>query len=645
MAFIPFIRAVGLAFTIAMMFPVSNEWKWQTGLATAAGGWWKRVLLVLTTVIPFAVWSIACASRQGELPYSWWFALERFSAVWEWTRTSFGFYVDSVADYGLGRVPIYFSILLVVLPVLGMIATRGSGGFTILPYFVIYLIVVSVYPCRHPRLVWPLVPFALIWGARGFESLVTPWLEPTCKTLFLKPILLSLGTLWFAAQVFVCASWMDITQGFGAGPQRWGDLPWHAWGDWQAAAEWLKGNTPEHARVLTRNKSLGLWSDRLQAHVLFERMSASELEDAIRTTRAQYVVLGYWGAGALMPMERMNRNPVYSFEQMADFQGVRIYRVTPNRSGQVSDDPPDYSPLLASFDMNQIVSEPGEEEEITRCHLLRRAGRAAEAIPMLEQRVHRSLEVPYALELANCLIDVGEYPQAIAWYRRAAETPGGDLYRVNIAAGIQVAEQFLLLEDPNASLALRVDATLRIAAAHIEMGRYQPALTLIERGLELSPSNPACLYSRGAILQRLGRDAEAIESLEMALQHGARDAFAKLLLLKTAEVIDAPELADIYLGDRRIVVDPTTSQDHLNLATLANRDGIPGFGLAVLERAEQRFPNDAAVSKKLGELYELFGEWELAAAAWNRAMELQPDHQTTALLHGIKQKMSQPPRP
>jgi hypothetical protein len=100
---------------------------------------------------------------------------------------------------------------------------------------------------------------------------VTPWLEPTCKTLFLKPILLSLGTLWFAAQVFVCASWMDITQGFGAGPQRWGDLPWHAWGDWQAAAEWLKGNTPEHARVLTRNKSLGLWSDRLQAHVLFER--------------------------------------------------------------------------------------------------------------------------------------------------------------------------------------------------------------------------------------------------------------------------------------------------------------------------------------------------------------------------------------
>ena len=53
--------------------------------------------------------------------------------------------------------------------------------------------------------------------------------------------------------------------------------------------------------------------------------------------------------------------------------------------------------------------------------------------------------------------------------------------------------------------------------------------------------------------------------------------------------------------------------------------GLYGDARGPLERAAREYPKDPVILDHLGDLYARVGEWELAVAAWSRALDTEPE--------------------
>jgi len=153
------------------------------------------------------------------------------------------------------------------------------------------------------------------------------------------------------------------------------------------------------------------------------------------------------------------------------------------------------------------------------------------------------------------------------------------------------------IDDVSRSVTGRIDddahgAALRnLAKVMGWAGKTEEALRLVDRAIQLGPSDAEAHYNRGLLLLRLGRDGEAEGSLLAAVRLRAdfAEAYYDLALLRQSREAFADAESD-YL--QAIKLRPRYTQAHNNL----------------------------------GVVYERLGEGERARASYRRALELEPDH-------------------
>jgi tetratricopeptide (TPR) repeat protein len=192
-----------------------------------------------------------------------------------------------------------------------------------------------------------------------------------------------------------------------------------------------------------------------------------------------------------------------------------------------------------------------------------------------------------------------------------------------------------------------------LAQLHARAGRWREALDALAPWLaaERTPSAEAHLLA-GHVYHRLGRQAQAIEHLQQAIDGAAEPPEDRLQLLLAAYLADGREAAAAALLQRLVTRYPARRGYWLQLSDLHLRLKREHAALATLELAQQHGVLQPADLPALARLYlhldmpyraarllegvlesgsEGVGaeDWELLAAAWQRAQE--PERAVDAL--------------
>jgi len=121
------------------------------------------------------------------------------------------------------------------------------------------------------------------------------------------------------------------------------------------------------------------------------------------------------------------------------------------------------------------------------------------------------------------LFDLENYEQALPDLSRAAEFPGLSqnyyLYMKGLAQG-KLGRYEAALNDFKRSIMLRPDNSQLyggMTLAHLALGNLDIALEEIDRAISLDPRYDRWRYTRGLVLSRMGREADAIKQFEASV--------------------------------------------------------------------------------------------------------------------------------
>lgn len=144
-------------------------------------------------------------------------------------------------------------------------------------------------------------------------------------------------------------------------------------------------------------------------------------------------------------------------------------------------------PLLQSSPM--LTGEPVGEEDLGLPPGHPPLDVAREIVALRQEAEQNPEDVGAALRLADFLLEVEVYQDAITWYERA-----------------------LRLEPKN------TDARIALARCQFEMGQYEAAIQQLNTVLELKPNEPHALYHLGVTLLRGQRDLPGAERVYRQLR-------------------------------------------------------------------------------------------------------------------------------
>jgi len=165
-----------------------------------------------------------------------------------------------------------------------------------------------------------------------------------------------------------------------------------------------------------------------------------------------------------------------------------------------------------------------------------------------------------------------------------------------------------------------VEAHLGIVSAYIQLSRYEEALDVIDRALELDPENGYAFYSRGYIRSQFGHNQAAIEDYTLAMQ-----------LDESINAYCLRGTARFYVGDYEGAVADCSEAIRLNpeeLAPYYNR-ARSYAAMGDYERALQDYTQIIALSDRpanaylqRGMIYEYLGRSDQALQDYNKADQL-----------------------
>jgi tetratricopeptide (TPR) repeat protein len=170
---------------------------------------------------------------------------------------------------------------------------------------------------------------------------------------------------------------------------------------------------------------------------------------------------------------------------------------------------------------------------------------------------------------------------------------------------------------PGPELRRRVVVQLEKANALIATGDYTKGLGLLLDCCKLDPGN--------LILRQTLRRAQ-----KARLSHRPRRSwFAWLcawpLRNRIRAALRAGRYLDVlHLGERLLVSDPWDVPAQLEMATAAERLGLPELAIWNLEQARQKDPNAAEPNRRLARLYEFRGNFTQALGLWELILTTAP---------------------
>jgi hypothetical protein len=267
----------------------------------------------------------------------------------------------------------------------------------------------AIYPPRHERLTWPLVPLA--WalvpsGLREIGERMKGW-RRLARAFAAAAV--ACGALIGGWQLFAVAAMdRDNLAWMNGGPRFYaGRIPPLYFADWQGAGRWIAGHAPPDARVLTRHSDVGFTSRRIQDTIRFEELPPAAWRARIAKLGARYLVVPTSLYGRFFPMELLGGDPAYSYKRVYEGGDVAVLEVGPNWTGLVVPRAPT-GDLLAACS-TAAAAEPRRVDLAVRCAELTAAeGKLDDAIAALRaiaSRGEADVRIWVALGSHRAMID------------------------------------------------------------------------------------------------------------------------------------------------------------------------------------------------------------------------------------------------
>ncbi len=217
--------------------------------------------------------------------------------------------------------------------------------------------------------------------------------------------------------------------------------------------------------------------------------------------------------------------------------------------------------------------------------------------------------------------------------------------RLLLAAGERDQALGLIAQDATSGIAARVMAELESAQLLVDSGAVAAALGQIEATRRRFPDHPEVAYQRAILLERAGRTAEAIKSLEAQHRAHPRDA----TLTNALGFVLADHGRELPRAEKLIrtalAAEPDNPAILDSLGWVTYRRGGSAAALPVLERAWRLF-RDGDIAAHYGEVAWASGERARAKAIWSKALAADPDNATlkgTVKARAPELLSSQPP--
>ncbi len=629
LAFLPFLRTIGVALIAAV-----GLWgllaRKRRAYAVAAGA----------ALLPTLLWSWRNAAAGGptylgsirsDLAASGVTGTIRKAAASAWD------YLDRLSDvllpglspgeplyerFLLGQAPdlavpgwmtLALTVVVAGLALRGMWERRDREGLAVALYGFAYLAALALYPPKHERLAWPLVPLLWIYAPLGVRvgAVALRRASPAAAGFATGVAVfaaLALSGWQLASSV---ATVVPNVQRIREGDAFYRRVPPMYYADWQAAGRYLAEHAPPHARVLTRHSDVGFTARRWQDSLRLEELSPREWRSRIAELSARYLVVPTSDLGRLFFWPALEGDPVYRYTPVFEGGDVVVYEIAPNRSGTVEPARPDRTEEIETC-RAALELHPGRVDLVRRlADLLHESNQDDEALDVLQAALDR---VPGEVRLyktrAELLLDLDRPEDALTALDRARELPEAELLSSSLARLVDRARRDIAgRERP---LPERVAEHVRSARWKMEILDWNGALEAADAAHRLAPADPRLAYVLGEAFQRLGRWDEARTLFERAGAGGVREAAPKLELLRRMHEVG---------GDPP----PSEPRPYLELAELYTRDGTPGRALALLESVADRFPGSLELKLRLAVLELFYGLAERAEPRYREVLAARPD--------------------
>jgi tetratricopeptide (TPR) repeat protein len=515
--------------------------------------------------------------------------------------------------------------VLITFGLLGMCNRRSHGGSLALIYIVIYCACLIVWPWRHERFLWPLIPVLMSYVPTGIIVLAS------CIPC-LKPAISFFGTISLVAlfgwQSLACQQIAEINREFTSNRDAFHATrnPGFYFSNWRRAGEWLNAHTPPSTRVLTWHAAVAGTSHRFQKRVQFETLSPEKVRQQIESFSARYLVVPAAHFGDGFGWQQVAADPAIRLSVVYCEQDVAILEVVPNRTGEVSkDEYPKWLEEQLFLAEDACKRNPQRIDlAIRRATLLREAGDTKEAIRILTDLLSRGAKtVRICSELGWLFFDNEEYAEAARFLDMARTLPNAESIASMLSDGVKRSYERMQGQTDKIA-ATSIERQLNRIKGLIISEKYATAERELDRILTAVPENPEALFIRGKLDYRIGENSQAEDSLEKSFTRGYLDAQQSLFELRYIRALSNSKTTTVSVGDQREIVDPTDPASHLRAAKYHADRGWTGRALATLENANNRFPDDPSIQIALADRYRQFARPELAVPLYQSVLKTNP---------------------
>ena len=534
--------------------------------------------------------------------------------------------------------------VIVSLAMLGMCQRRAHGGSLALLYILVYCACLVVWPWRHERFVWPLIPVFLSYVPTGFQivTALIPGL-PSGLSTFGGAMLIGLCG-W---QTYSCQQIVATNRDFITNPETFHAtrIPSFYFSDWRRAGKWLNEHSSPSARVLTWHAAVAGTSHRFQKRVQFETISPEKLRAQIEGFGARYLIVPLAQFGDGFPWQTISGNPAMKLNVVYHERDVAILEVEPNRTGEVSKtEYPDWVETQVERSAEALKQSPGRTDfEIRQASLLHESGRDEEALRAFQKIYSKGTKTARVCsELGWLLYEARDYANAANFLDMARLLPNAESIAPLLIEGAASARQRInqnVAEDESSRIKRQLNRTKSL----INLFKYSSAERIVDGVLKKSPDHPEAQFLKGKLLHLFGEVQAAEEHYERSIELGCVDATSWLTVLRYHNAISRQETTSISVGDQKKESDPARPETHLKMAELFREHGWSGQALATLEAANERFPDQSTIQQQLADLYCVFARPDLAVPLYESALKNhQNDESIQKGLLAAQQKLFEP---
>lgn len=515
---------------------------------------------------------------------------------------------------------------MISLAMLGMCQRRAKGGSLALLYLMIYAACLVVWPWRHERFVWPVIPVLLSYLPSGVSVLSSTLGSAGPAVTFSATSMLIALSGW---QLTGCESLVRSNLEFVRDRDSFhaNRHPGFYFSDWRGAGQWLLENSLPSDRVLTWHAAVASTSHRFQKRVQFETLTPDKLRAQIEAFGARYLVVPAAQFGDGFSWQMLNSDTAITLKQVYSARDVAVLEILPNRAGDVSKTAyPEWLESQLALAAQACEDEPTRVDlAIRRASLLREAGRDREAINEFQKLVDRGVVTARVCgELGWLHLENQDYALAAKYLDMARLLPNAEAVGSVLFDGALHARERMNQspkQDPSKELSRRLNRVKTLIGSE----KYLAAEHELAAIPDIHQGNAEVQFVRGRLHHRIGELSSAADCYEKSIKLGHSDAIAWLRLIRLDQAVQSQSKLSVDVGEGQEEIDPLMVSTHIRLGEMLAERGWPGRALTVYESAMILFPDEPSIQQRLADLYRKFSMPERAVPLYEFVLQRKPD--------------------